>query len=200
MSRADDQRKNYIEVLKALNETIEQAPWGDNLFLQAIRKKLIELREQFKLEAHITDADLESPHNLSAATILGRIAQRQGLQEVFIMIYNADGMNISKWEAIVNSIQKHSVNRPVYEKEEFAKAALRGAPNKQNEAYISLFVAQSDILKSESQMLVDRFGNPLILLKDNAVQREHICRFVHKSGQYEFESPKLVWTDAADFL
>ncbi len=107
-------------------------------------------------------------------------------------------MTVSKWEILLNSIETQAINRPAYINEEFARAELRSASQKFNEAYVSIFVKETDILTSAN--LVDRHGNQLVTLKDGAIKKENIFHFVHKSGQYEFENNKLIWQEDVSSL
>lgn len=194
----DKETKHNLEILKALNDAIEKGPWEENVFFQAIRKKLIDAREKFKQEVNLTDADIELEGETQIAS---RIAKKKGLIEIFILLYNAHGTDIHKWQAILNALHAHVLSRPIYKNEQHAKAALRAASNKQNEAYVSVFVNEHDIVEATLERShTDRFGNELLILREGAIFKENIHRFVHKTGSYEFENQKLVWQNPIDFL
>lgn len=198
----DELKKNYLNILKKFNEAIEDAPWGDSIFLKAVRKKLIELRDQFKQEAHISEADfeaLEAAHH-PGNTLIHQFAQQQGYTEIFVLLYNTDGTNLSRWEQLVHTIEKQAINRPIYANEASAQAAIRAATHKSNEAYLSVFAKTEDILKPSAEVPKDRQGNPLILLRDRAIQKNNIHYFAHKSGLYYYLKEKLIWQKNVEFL
>lgn len=194
--------KNIVEknqaILDALNAAIENGPWDKAVFFQAMRTKLIEIRERFKQEALL---EAESDQSIMPSTLFGRIAKRSGVAEVYVLLYCADGNNIYKWENVLRSVASHVVSRPIYKQEKDAKAALRAASNKLNEGYVSIFIHEEDIIPPDQERSqIDRYGHEIINVKDGVVRREIIHRFVHISGIYEFKGDKLIWQSAADFL
>src|ERR1700722_13594354 len=133
-------------ILQALDEAIEEGPWDVTVFFQAIRNKLIEIRDQFEVETGLSEEDSSSA---SHATLFSNMAKRHGMMEVFILLYNADGSSIPKWENILRSISSQIISRPVYRREADAKSALRVASNRMNEAYVSVFIKEDQILPSQ---------------------------------------------------
>lgn len=197
MTKIDDELKHSLEVIRAFDKAIAEGPWDHSSFFRAIGNKLIEIRDQYKKDLHLNaETDLAVP-----VSVANRIAQRYGLIEVFIVLYNSEGSNLVKWEATIKNIGSNAVNRPVYKDESFAKAALRGAMNKQNEAYIACYVRQQDILTlPEEKRAHDRWGNDLLSLNDHAVNVTNITRLIHISGKYEVENGKLIRQGVVDFL
>jgi len=197
MPDLDDDTKHSLEVIKAFDKAIEEGPWDHSSFFRAIGNKLIQIRDQYK-----KDLQLGGPNELGMGnSIANRIAQRHGLVEVFIVLYNAEGSNQGKWENMLQNVQSYAVNRPVYESEAFAKAALRGAMNKQNEAYIAAYVQKENILKlPEEKVPHDRWGNKLLALNDNAISLPNVTRLIHISGKYEVENGKMIHQGVVDFL
>lgn len=197
MPKIDDELKHSLDVIKAFDKAIAEGPWDHSSFFRAIGNKLIEIRDQYKKDLHLeADVDPNIP-----TSVANRIAQRYGLIEVFIVLYSSEGSNLSKWESTLQSISINATNRPVYKEETFAKAALRGAMNKQNEAYIACYVRQQDILVlPEEKRAHDRWGNDLLSLNDHAVSVTNITRLIHISGKYEVENGKLTRQGVVDFL
>lgn len=200
MTKINDEVQHNLDILKSLDEAIEKAEWEESLFLRTARKRLIEIRDEFKRDAHLekylTNEDQDIPKTLAA-----RIAKRTGLVEVFVLLYNADGKDLYRWEQILNSIQGYIVSRPVYRFEKDVKAALRAAVNKSNEAYIAAFINEHEILEmSPEKTPRDRAGIDLLTLRDGAIKKDHITRFIHQTGVYEFENEKLIRHSPAEFI
>jgi len=197
MTDIDDETKHNLEILKALNEAIEKGPWDQSNFFKAIGKKLVEIRNRFRNDLNLGVIEETG----MSASVANRIAQRHGLIEVFILLYNADGSNIGKWESTINSVRAQIMNRPVYRDEALAKAALRGAINKQNEGYIAAYVRSEDILQfSPEKIPRDRWNNELLTIHESGVMLSNITRFIHLSGNYEVENGKLIRQSSIDFL
>jgi intracellular multiplication protein IcmQ len=197
MAENEKSSSHDLALLKALDVAIEKGPWDISPFFQTMRDRLIGIRDRFKKEAHLEEKAPERV--LMPATLFGRIAKRSGLVEVYIVLYNSDGMNLQKWESILRSVEQHIISRPIYRYEKNARAALHAAVNKPNEAYIAVFIHEEDILAIAPERIPkDRHGIELLTLKDNVVKHQNIFRFVHVSGIYEFKGDKLTWQSAAE--
>ena len=179
-------------ILKALDEAINSGPWDKSNFLKAIGKNLTEIRENF-----VSHLGARSQAQIKAEThMANRMAIRSGQQEIFISLYSADGSSISSWDRIITNLPRQMISRPIYAKEEHVKELLKTKENKLNEAYVAIYVNQSDILNlSVDKTLVDKLGNALLNLKDKTLDLENISRFVHISGTYEFVHGHLVKSD-----
>lgn len=184
-------------ILKALDEAIEKGPWEDSNFLKVIGKNLREIREGFVNRLNT------SGHEKSKITahLANRIALRSGQQEIFIALYSSDGGNIQSWERILMNLPRQMISRPIYADEEDIKALIRTKENKLNEAYVSMYISQSDILPLPADKVpMDKLGKPLLTLKDKSLSLDNINRFVHKSGSYQFNQGKLVKNPIAEEL
>lgn len=177
------------EILKILEEAIDEGPWDQSNFLKAIGNKLRAIRAKFlehskniTPEKQRTDYLREKIHRL-----------RADQQEVFITVYSSDGSKLSSWEHILSNLPKQVISRPVYVKEEDAIFLIRSKENRVNEAYVSAFIKSTDILPlPEDKIAKDRFDKPLLTLKDRALTLENIHRFVHLSGNYTYVKGRLV--------
>ena len=93
------------------------------------------------------------------------------------------------------------ISRPIYADEEDIKALIRTKENKINEAYVSMYISQSDILPLPADKIpVDKLGKPLITLKDKSLSLDNINRFVHESGSYQYSQGRLVKNSAVEEL
>jgi intracellular multiplication protein IcmQ len=176
-------------ILKALNDAIEKGPWEQSNFLKIIGKNLVEIRAGFLSQLGASSqAQLKAESNLA-----NRIALRSGQQEVYVSLYSADGSNMQSWEKIVTNLPRQMISRPIYADEEDVKAAIKIKENKQNEAYVAIYINQSDILAlSTDRISVDKLGKMLLSLKDKTLNLDNISRFIHISGIYQFVNGRLI--------
>lgn len=176
-------------ILKALDETIEKDIWGESNFLKAIGKKLSDIRQVFfdKSNGPLPD---EARKTLNLAQ---RVAMRSGQQEIFISLYSSDGNNLLAWERILMNLPKQMIARPIYASEEDVKSIIKTKLNKVNEAYVSMYINQSDILVLPPDKIhMDKLQKPLLTLKDQSLILENINCFVHTSGIYQYVQGRLV--------
>jgi intracellular multiplication protein IcmQ len=184
-------------ILKALDDAIKKGPWEESNFLKVIGKNLREIREGFanQLNAHGAEKSKITSH------LANRIAVRSGQQEIFVALYSSDGGNIQSWERILMNLPKQMISRPIYADEEDVKALIRTKENKANEAYVSMYISQSDILAMPADRTpVDKLGKPHLTLKDKSLSLDNINRFVHKSGTYQLSQGRLVKNPVAEEL
>ncbi len=176
-------------ILKALDDAIEQGPWDDSNFLKVIGKNLREIREGFLNRLTVSGQEKSK----ITAHLANRVALRSGQQEIFIALYSSDGANIQSWERILMNLPRQMISRPIYADEEDIKALIRTKQNKVNEAYVSMYISQADILPLQADKIpLDRLGKPLLTLKDKSLSLDNINCFVHKSGTYQYSQGKLV--------
>ncbi len=120
------------------------------------------------------------------------MALRSGQQEIYISLYSSDGTNLQSWERILANLPRQTISRPIYGKEDEIKAILRTKENKNNEAYVAVYINHNDILPiSPDKTATDKLGKKLLTLKDKTIQIENITRFVHITGMYRFTHGKL---------
>lgn len=176
-------------ILKALDEAINNGPWEESNFLRVIGKNLREIRDNF---ASQVGGD-EQEKNAIDANLANKAALRSGQQEVFIALYSSEGSNLQSWERIMTNLPRHVVSRPIYAQEDDVRFLIKSKENKMNEAYVAIFINQGDILAlSADKIPLDRFGKPLITLKDRAINLDNISRFVHLSGVYSYSKGRLI--------
>lgn len=176
-------------ILKSLNDAIEKGPWDKSNFLRVIGKNLVELRDRFVSRiGSINQAKLKGESHLA-----NRVALRSGQQEIFISLYSADGSNIQSWERIVANLPTQVISRPIYADEEDVKSVIKTKENKANEAYVSIYINQVDLLSvSVDKAAVDKLGKRLLTLKDKSINVDNISRFVHSSGVYRYYNGRLI--------
>ena len=176
------------KILKALDEALKNGPWDQSNFLRAIGKNLNSVREDFASQMGTrTKAQIQADTHYA-----NRMALRSGQQEVFVSLYSADGSNIQSWERIVTNVPRQMISRPIYADEEHIKTMIKTKENKQNEAYIAIYINQSAIIPlTPDKALADKLGHPLLSLKDKTLDLDNISRFVHISGVYQLHRGHL---------
>lgn len=177
------------ELLKALDEAIQNGPWEQSNFLRAIGKNLTDIRENF-----VKRLGARSKSQVKAdANLAQRLALRSGQQEVFISLYSSDGANINSWEKIVANLPRQMISRPIYASEEHVKEIIKTKENKKNEAYLGIYVNQADIVSlPPDKILTDKLGNSLLTLKDRTLDLENISIFAHSGFIYRYNNGHLV--------
>ncbi|EHL29517.1 Dot/Icm secretion system protein IcmQ [Legionella drancourtii] len=176
-------------ILHALDEAINNGPWDQSNFLRAIGKNLNDIRDNF-----VSQLDTRTRQQIKADTHLAnRLALRSGQQEVFVSLYSADGTNLQSWEKIVANLPRQMISRPIYANEEHVRELIKTKENKQNEAYLGIYINQADIIPlTPDKALSDKLGNVLLTLKDKTLDLENISRFVHITGVYQFDRGRLL--------
>jgi|GEM_PF-803501 len=206
-----EQRKTAKSLLKALDDTIQKGPWEKTVFLSAIGKKLREIRTDFKNRLSFLDpgfdefasdeeetASLESPKAQKSQAVKDPLP---GYTQAFVSLYNADGMNIKKWEKLLLSLDKQVVTRPIYAEEKQIRALMRAKANRKNDAYTAFYVQEGDIIQpKDGHAPLDRLGNPLLILKDGALKIENITHFFHETGIYILEDKQLRRVGNMDYM
>jgi len=184
MAFLDDEKKANLEILKSLDEALEKGPWESSLFLKGIGKKLKDIRDKFKEEMGLEEAN---------ASHLAQLTPEVQLIEVYISLYQSEGNNIRKWHSVVATLVGHSVSRPVYKNEQDIVNALKAKDYKINDAYVVVKVKPEHILlPTTDRPHVDREGRELLTLREGAIKLENIVRFVHISGEYKLIQNALV--------
>lgn len=183
-------KEDYLQltdaIIGAVDHVLNANNWDDSLFLRNALKPLKEIRESaiaLKKEATATVADKQ--------ITLRALEDDEVL--VYISIFQSEGHNLRKWELQLSSLRSYLLGRPVYEKEEDVFKVVRQKLVQTSEAYVIVAVKKDDIQNFAYQAeRVDRFGNPLLTLKDTAVKTENIFEFVHQGQRYFFVDGKLI--------
>lgn len=176
-------------ILKALNDAIEEGPWEESNFLRAIGKNLREIRDNFSDKINAVEIN----QSKEIAELAKRTAIRSGMKEIFVALYSSDGTKLQSWERILINLPRQMISRPIYAEEADVKAIIRTKENKNNEAYVSMYINQSDVLQLPPDKIpVDKLGKPLLTLKDRSLTLDNINQFVCSSGTYQYVHGRLV--------
>jgi len=191
----DPSKKTPAELIKLVDDLINDIEWGDSAFFNSTRKKLEDFSTQLKEKYDIAGAK-----TTPTATIANRIAQRSGMVEVYISLYSVAGNDVKAWQPIINSLDGQSVNRPMYKEEKDIIESIKSKQNKINDGYVAIFIRETDIIKKLDEIPLDRMNHELLAVRQGAIDPDNISRFVHVSGQYRYENKTLVREGAAEFL
>ncbi|KTD67786.1 IcmQ protein [Legionella steelei] len=189
MANENFTKEHNDAILKALDYAIQNGPWDKSNFLRSIGNRLIGIRDNFSKKINMrSQSQIQSDTNLA-----NRLALRGNQQEVFISLYTSDGSNIQSWERIIINLPRQMISRPIYGSEEQVQELIKSKENKQNEAYVGIYINNTDMIHlAPDKILHDRLGSPLLTLKDRSLDLENITRFVHISGVYKYSRGRLI--------
>ena len=176
------------KTLQALDEALSAGPWNETSFIVVVGKKLKLLRDD--LAAKI--AKFEEDETSAPEYVAHRAHLSASHKLVFVSLYSIEGINIGSWERIIDNLQRQIVSRPVYAQEEDVQNIIKTKDKKINEAYVSLYIAQADILELPADKIpLDKLGKPMMVLKDNAINLQNIEYFYHITGKYRYSHGHL---------
>ncbi|MDP3705622.1 MAG: Dot/Icm secretion system protein IcmQ [Legionellaceae bacterium] len=195
-SNMDEEIKRKAEaLLGALDGAIASGSWNETNFILLIGKKLRAMRDDLSSQLKLAQEDPTS----SSAFLSHQLAMQSTLKEVYIGLYSVEGVNLQSWENIVANLRRQMVSRPVYAKEDEIIAIIKTKEKKINEAYVSIFVSEADILSINADKApIDKLGKSMLVLKDNAINLDNINFFMHLSGKYRYSRGRLVKINTAD--
>lgn len=176
------------KLLAILDELIENPCWDKSLFLKATSKELSDfhnkLSESLVLELPKVASEEQQDGKKtteSTATI------PEGKQEVYVGLYQNEGMKLANWEKSLELLIKNSSSRPIYAQEVKAKDMLVKQGNNPNLAYIAILVDKDAVVAVPEKLITDRFGHELLTLREDALRLDNIRRFNHVSGVYKLD-------------
>ncbi|MDX1837503.1 Dot/Icm secretion system protein IcmQ [Legionella taurinensis] len=192
--RDDDVQEQIDILIKTLNEAIDNGPWEDSNFLRVVGKNLREIRDNF-----IRQVGLSPEEKLKSAVNALQRNLHNDQQLVFVSLYSSEGQNLQSWERIIANLQRQIISRPIYADEADIVNLIKSKEKKINEAYLAIFINQSDLLLlPPDKTPLDKLGRPLITLKDKAINLDNIVRFVHFSGVYTYLKGRLIKNPATE--
>ncbi|MGQ3892554.1 Dot/Icm secretion system protein IcmQ [Legionella sp. CNM-4043-24] len=178
------------EILDALDRAITKGPWEESNFLRLFGKKLRELREEFATQ--MVSSDMAAAASTEARQARQDLV-RGGQQLVYVALYSSEGSMLISWERIIANLSRQVLSRPIYAEEHDVQFMIRSKENRINEAYLAIYVDNQDVLTLTSDKTPrDKFGKPLMTLKDRALKIENISHFVHNGLQYNYVKNRLV--------
>lgn len=114
---------------------------------------------------------------------------------VYVYLFNAQGASVPTWKKMVHPsvLYEYSVNRPIYEAETAIQTVIRDKANRQQHAYLAIAVQKAHILTMADDAPKDAYGQPLIRVKEGALQIERVIFLKHNGNEYRLnEAGELV--------
>jgi intracellular multiplication protein IcmQ len=107
---------------------------------------------------------------------------------VFIHLYNAQGLSLRTWEAMITprAFFDFSVNRPIYKEKAHIEAFIHTKANKAQHAYLTIAMKIERVLPVHHEEGVkDVLGNVLIKIKEGSLRPEKLVSFTHNKIEYQ---------------
>lgn len=207
-----DEKAYLQEFTKQLDQTIaklhklEQQEPVDNETQQIIQEAVLaeqQLRQNYDIGVRFNilktqlqslsekiDRELGSKRQKPAAEQANadQLAKDEAL--VYVSLFNVQGNNLNSWQKLLEpkALYDHSVNRPIYYRQEEIEEMLHNKTNKDQNAYFVIVVNKNDIMSDETTTtLHDPNGFPLLRLKQGALKNDKIRLFVHKNLSYTID-------------
>lgn len=115
----------------------------------------------------------------------------QGLADdemyIYIYLFNANGRNAISWRQLLASraLIDHSINRPIYAKENCVEELIRSKATPEQHAYVKAIVKKADVLMLEEESILrDKLGHPIIRIKHGALNVDNVIEFMHQGVAY----------------
>ena len=121
MAKNDDLEINR-ELLAILDKLLEEGKWDSSLFLQASSKKIKDLRNNIFEFIERAEAAPEAAPSFPGFGKGGREwsfgSERPSVpvepMDVYVGLYQADGMNLNKWAQSLSGLLSRSSTPPIY--------------------------------------------------------------------------------------
>ena len=175
-------------LLRQFQATLSQWPHDSGLFFELMQKKIETMQSQFVQEV----AEQLPAKTFSKNTPTSQTATNQ--TDVYVELYQADGDNMDRWAMLLRAIAVQAISRPIYQNEADVCSMIRAKQQPNREGYAIVTVPNADII-TPVMPHKDSAGRPLMQIKSGTLQSENIIRFVHVSGQYAWQSDRLIKLD-----
>lgn len=183
------QRQQIIENLDVL---IENKNWENSLALKVVQSRIVTYRDSLsqEIQEYESQAAQDAGSSSSDEAVLP-----DGQTAIFICLYKSFGDDIAQWEKTLARFSGHVLGRPIYATEAAAAKFISGKENREPEGYIEIWIGKDMIIDMPpSRMLYDKFGSPLLTLKQGGLSAKQIQYFTSGTGKrYRFKDDKLVF-------
>lgn len=175
-------------LLRQFQATLTQWPHDSGLFFELMQKKIEAMQSQF---VQAVAAQLPA-QTFSKNTDAIQTATDQ--TDVYVELYQSDGDNMARWAMILKAIAVQAISRPIYQNEADVCSMIRAKQQPSKEGYAVVTVLNADIM-TPVMPYKDSAGRPLVQIKSGVLKSENIIRFVHITGQYAWQSDRLIKLD-----
>jgi len=104
----------------------------------------------------------------------------------YVYLYNAQGAILRTWLTLLTPkvFYEYSINRPIYHEKSHIESLIRLKPNKQQHAYLTVKINQSDIISVADSAPKDVLGQSLIKIREGSLRFENLVTFTHNEQNY----------------
>lgn len=182
------QRKERLDacdsILDICDRVLSDKGWYTSRFLKSViepiekqRAAMQSLRRELILDD--TQVQVKKPE-----------IDSEGKCVVYLLLFHREGLEMKNWENLLMHLDRYCLGRPVYSKEEEARAFVRSKENQSREAYVKVYVDESMIVSSDFGQRKDRLGQPLLTLAQGAIRVDQVEQLVHLNKPYYFYKQK----------
>lgn len=195
---SDDKLKEQLCKFEQIyNDMLADERWQESPFLKVMQVKLTKLKNELSDFINVTYQD-QKP---SIRPNLSKNTTHSELQKVFIYLYTSDGKKVDSWERLISNLDKQYISRPIYFDEVHVQHAVFHAPVFSNAGYLAIWVEKKFLNSLLLEDLPkDKFGHPLLSLKDRAIQLEKIDYFWTNYSEYHRTNGKLIFSKHVERL
>jgi hypothetical protein len=179
-----------------IDNTLNTGDWNNSIFLKQaamkLRNLLLEADRLSKIFA--TQPAIAKKPGAMVKTIKSEVPA--DFVQVYVLLYQIDGANLTAWHENIKSLVGYSANRSVYKNQDHIEEFIR-AKNKtiSCSGYVVINVKSNDFYHNETPTL-DIYNHELLILKEDAIKLENIVEFVLANKQhYRIENNKLVLSE-----
>ncbi len=181
-------KEQQTEVLNALNQAANNDVWGKSTILRVIGKQVSSIRDDFE--------NLVNPNKTVKPTTTHHVTDAANERvKVYVSVYCAKGTDMKNWARVLATLPAQLISRPVYSDEKFVITLIKSKANKENEAYLCVDIPANTIQLEQDKQLLDKLGNPLMMLKGKPMRPQYEATFCHQSGRYQYSNGKLIKLD-----
>lgn len=194
MDEDNNFQQNVEEFHRIYEQMLSDERWQQSNYLKIIHARLKKLSDDLAESAHITMKNNEA-NQADENQDLDRALKEQTMQLAYIHLYTSEGKSHEAWERAISYLHQQFVSRSIYSNESYAQSAAQAAPIFLNAGYVAVWVEKSLIFPVEAgHEPKDKLGNPVILLKDRAIQLKNIEFFWNNYTHYTWKDQKLCFS------
>lgn len=106
---------------------------------------------------------------------------------VYVYLYNAQGAMLNTWLTLLTPkvFYEYSINRPIYHEKNYIESLIRSKTNKQQHAYLTVKINQTDIISKADAAPKDALGNSLVKIREGCLRFENFITFTHNGQDYK---------------
>lgn len=172
------------QLLSIIDQLLEYEDWGDSPFITQLLKPTRAKREE--LIRFIEENSDRLPSDTWKKPVCP-----EGSQEVYALLYQANGEDMQGWESQICDIHRTAVSRPLYTNEEDVRRCIRFRGDQSTDGYVLLFLPENYLQPGEAE-LKDKYGQDLLQLRKTDLHTSFVKAFFHQDQIYQLQGSVLV--------